>query len=61
MALAEFKAGIAAHTCILLSKASKQMEYTMLTMYSPSDITNRHISTNSPQGTGQGPTDAPPR
>ena len=59
-ALAEYKAGLPANVCILLAKALKQMEYSMVTAYGPSTITNRHSLANPLHGIGQGPTDAPP-
>eukprot|EP00957_Ditylum_brightwellii_P174151 13259257-Ditylum_brightwellii.AAC.1 len=36
------------------------MEYTMLTTYAPSKITNNHSSTSPLHGIGQGPTGTPP-
>eukprot|EP00957_Ditylum_brightwellii_P166476 12671918-Ditylum_brightwellii.AAC.1 len=60
MALAEYKAGLPANACILLAKALKQMEYSMVTAYGPSTVTNRHSPANPLHGIGQGPTDVPP-
>eukprot|EP00957_Ditylum_brightwellii_P149593 11391302-Ditylum_brightwellii.AAC.1 len=57
--LAEYKAGLPAEACILLLKALKQMQYTILTAYRPSKITNQHKLDNLLHGIGQGPTDAP--
>eukprot|EP00957_Ditylum_brightwellii_P058689 4451118-Ditylum_brightwellii.AAC.1 len=59
-ALADYKAGLLAIACILLAKTLKQMEYSMVTTYSPFTITNRHSKANPLHGIGQGPTDAPP-
>eukprot|EP00957_Ditylum_brightwellii_P058532 4438098-Ditylum_brightwellii.AAC.1 len=36
------------------------MEYSMVTAYGPSTITNRHSLAYPLHGIGQGPTDAPP-
>ena len=57
--LAEYKARLPLEACILLVKALKQMQYTMLTEYWPSEITNQHKPNNLLNGIGQGPTDAP--
>eukprot|EP00957_Ditylum_brightwellii_P092025 7005901-Ditylum_brightwellii.AAC.1 len=57
--LAEYKAGLPSEACILLVKALKQMQYTMLTVYVPSEITNHHRLNNPLHGIGQSPTDAP--
>eukprot|EP00957_Ditylum_brightwellii_P055732 4223048-Ditylum_brightwellii.AAC.1 len=59
-ALAEYKTGLPANACILLAKALKQMEYSIVTAYDPSTITNKYSLANPLHGTGQGPTDAPP-
>eukprot|EP00957_Ditylum_brightwellii_P072009 5473096-Ditylum_brightwellii.AAC.1 len=59
-ALVEYKAGPPGNACILLAKALKQMEYSMVTAYGPPTITNRHSMANPLHGIGQGPTDAPP-
>eukprot|EP00957_Ditylum_brightwellii_P042044 3183980-Ditylum_brightwellii.AAC.1 len=59
-ALVECKAGLPANACILLAKALKQMEYSIVTAYGPSTIMNRHTKDNPLYGIGQGPTDAPP-
>eukprot|EP00957_Ditylum_brightwellii_P077563 5894020-Ditylum_brightwellii.AAC.2 len=60
MALAEYKAGLPANACILLAKALKQMEYSMVTAYGPSTVTNQHSPENPLHCIGQVPTDAPP-
>ena len=60
MALVEYKAGLPANACILLAKALKQVEYSMITAYGPSTVTNWHSLANPLHGIGQGPTDAPP-
>eukprot|EP00957_Ditylum_brightwellii_P057753 4378655-Ditylum_brightwellii.AAC.1 len=59
-ALAEHKAGLPTNACILLAKVLKQMEYSMVTAYGQSTITNRHSLANLVHGIGQGPMDAPP-
>eukprot|EP00957_Ditylum_brightwellii_P030116 2279337-Ditylum_brightwellii.AAC.1 len=57
--LTEYKAGLPLEACILRVKALKQMQYTMLTAYGPSEITNQHKPNNPLHQIGQGPTDAP--
>eukprot|EP00957_Ditylum_brightwellii_P175362 13349442-Ditylum_brightwellii.AAC.1 len=59
-ALAEYKAGLPANACILLTKALKQMEYSMVTAYGPSTVTNWLSPSNLLHSIGQGPTDTPP-
>eukprot|EP00957_Ditylum_brightwellii_P188984 14386738-Ditylum_brightwellii.AAC.2 len=53
-ALAEYKAGLPANACIFLTKALKQMQYSMVTAYGPSTIMNRHTKDNPLHGIGQG-------
>eukprot|EP00957_Ditylum_brightwellii_P105896 8076378-Ditylum_brightwellii.AAC.1 len=57
--LVECKAGLPAEACILLAKALKQMKYTMITAYGPSEITNHHTPNNLLHGIGQSTTDTP--
>eukprot|EP00957_Ditylum_brightwellii_P211766 15366577-Ditylum_brightwellii.AAC.1 len=57
--LTEYKAGLPAEACILQAKALKQMKYTMITAYGPSEITNQHTPNNPLHGRDQGLTDAP--
>eukprot|EP00957_Ditylum_brightwellii_P102448 7809196-Ditylum_brightwellii.AAC.1 len=59
ISLAEYKAGLPSEACILLVKALKQMQYTMLTAYGTSEITSQHKPNNPLHGIGQGPTDVP--
>eukprot|EP00957_Ditylum_brightwellii_P040978 3102425-Ditylum_brightwellii.AAC.1 len=56
----EYKAELSAPTYVLLTKALKQMEYTMLTVYGPSDMTNKHLPTSPLHCIGQGPLNALP-
>eukprot|EP00957_Ditylum_brightwellii_P105600 8051058-Ditylum_brightwellii.AAC.1 len=58
--LAEYTSGLPAYACILLAKAPKRMECSMVTTYGPSTIINRHSMANPLHGIGQGSTDAPP-
>eukprot|EP00957_Ditylum_brightwellii_P017281 1301977-Ditylum_brightwellii.AAC.1 len=59
-ALTKYKAGLPTNACTLLAKALKQMEYSIVTAYGPSTITNKHSKESPLHGIGQGPTDAPP-
>eukprot|EP00957_Ditylum_brightwellii_P074188 5636997-Ditylum_brightwellii.AAC.1 len=53
--LAEHKAGLPADACVLLAKALKQMEYSVVTAYEPLQITNKHTKNSLLHGIGQGP------
>eukprot|EP00957_Ditylum_brightwellii_P131880 10057204-Ditylum_brightwellii.AAC.1 len=57
--LVEYKAGLPADTCILLEKALKQVEYTMVAAYGPLVLKNKHGLGNPLHGIGQGLMDAP--
>eukprot|EP00957_Ditylum_brightwellii_P136928 10442580-Ditylum_brightwellii.AAC.1 len=47
IALAESKARLSTSACRFLAKALKQMNYSMVTVYEPSEISNQHAE-NSP-------------
>eukprot|EP00957_Ditylum_brightwellii_P160444 12214389-Ditylum_brightwellii.AAC.1 len=59
-ALAEYKAGLPTSACILLAKVLKQMEYSIVTAYGLSTITNKHSKESPLHGIGQGTTNTPP-